>query len=111
MGDKQTLLKIKIMSKITLTIETKEVAFNEMESTILIGLYLNCMLHTSGEFGYALDVRKQTGLNVNQYAGYLSSLSKKGVFEYLDNDYSTTYGGQFTFAEGVYSQLAKITGC
>lgn len=85
----------------SLTINNIEVLLNKTELEVLISLYNETLECTGGEFGFASDARKSTKLNKNEFAGYISALKSKGVFEYLDTDYSTTYGGQFEFVEDV----------
>lgn len=78
-----------------LILDGATIALNETEAKVLLALYNQTIECTGGEFGYAMDARKETGLAMPNFKGYLSSFLSKNVFEYIDQDYSTTYGGQF----------------
>jgi len=67
---------------------------NENETKVLISLNNETNECTSGEFGFISDANK-CGFNRNEFAGYVSALKAKGVFEYLDTNSRETYQGQF----------------
>jgi len=67
---------------------------NENETKVLISLNNEANECTGGEFGYISDAKK-CGFNRNEFAGYVSALKAKGVFEYLDTDSGQDYQGQF----------------
>jgi len=94
------------MKTLSVTLKSGLVNFNENETKVIIALYSEVLECTGGEFGYALDARP-TDLTRHQFAGYLSALSLKGIFDYLDDDYSTTYGGQFALVPELQSILEK----
>jgi hypothetical protein len=69
---------------------------NENEKTVLTSLYNEVMSCTSGEFGYMEDASR-CSFSKHEFAGYISSLKSKKVFEYLDG----TFNGQFALTESV----------
>lgn len=73
-------------------------AFNKTEQRVFDALVKQANECTGGEFGYLPDTDK-CGLTDNQFAGYISALKAKGVFEYIDTDYGNTYGGQYAINE------------
>ena len=78
--------------------------FNNNEKLVLKALAGEMKACTGGDFGYLSDADK-CGLSKHEFAGYLGSLQKKGVFDYIDTDYSTDYGGQFALKSDIYDEL------
>lgn len=70
--------------------------FNKNESKVLLALFNQTMESTSGEFGYMEDVDK-CGFSRHEFAGYISSLKAKKVFDYLDSSFK----GQYALKENV----------
>jgi hypothetical protein len=73
---------------------TNNLILNENELSVLKSLIRQEQDCTGGEFGYLGDA-DNCGFSKHEFAGYISSLQKKGIFEYLDTDYSTDYGGKY----------------
>lgn len=60
----------------------KTLRLNPTEEAVLKSLFNQMMDCTGGEFGYTSDADK-CGLSKHEFAGYVSALQAKGVFEYL----------------------------
>jgi hypothetical protein len=72
---------------------TSKVILNEKESLVLFSLNQQAKEYTNGEFGFMPAVKK-CGLSDKEFAGYISSLEAKGIFEYNDKT-GGPYKGQF----------------
>lgn len=66
---------------------------NDNEKKVLSALNAQADSYTGGEFGFMPQVDK-CGMSDSQFAGYISSLEAKGVFEYNDKT-GGSYKGQF----------------
>ena len=66
---------------------------NDIESKVFFSLNQQAKEYTGGQFGFMPAVKK-CGLSDKEFAGYISALKAKGVFEYLDTD-GGVYRGQF----------------
>ena len=71
----------------------KTLNLNLTEQKVFNSLIKETQDCTGGEFGYIGDVDK-CGLNKNEFAGYVSALKAKGIFDYLDTA-NGDYNGQF----------------
>ena len=63
---------------------------NTNESKVLQSLRNEVISCTRNEFGYIEDASR-AGFSKHEFAGYISALKKKGVFEYIDGEFN----GQF----------------
>lgn len=76
----------------------KNADFNNNEQKVLKALYNNMLDCTGGDFGY-MDEVDRTGFTKHQFAGYISALKEKKVFDFLDTEGFKTNGmmvyGQF----------------
>lgn len=68
---------------------------NENETKVLKALQIEEKLCSGGEFGYLPDVDR-VGFSKHEFAGYIGSLTKKNVFEYIDTDSGEEYEGQYS---------------
>ena len=72
---------------------TSTVTLNENEKSVLAALNAQANDYTGGQFGFMPSVNK-CGMTDKQFAGYISALDAKNVFEYNDKT-GGTYNGQF----------------
>lgn len=79
---------------------------NENEVKVLRALTNQTLECTAGEFGYMGDVNRGE-FSKHQFAGYISSLKEKGIFEYLDNMSGEEYEGQYAIKEYIMNQFVK----
>jgi len=77
---------------------TQTINLNENESKVLQSLINQVKECTGDEFGYIEDANR-CGLTKHQFAGYISSLSQKGIFEYLTDE----FGGQYAIKEEFFN--------
>lgn len=76
---------------------------NEKERMVLLELIQQTFDSTGGEFGHIAFCHK-CALTDNEFAGYISSLKKKGVFKYLNTE-KGTYEGQYAIKEEYVKEL------
>jgi hypothetical protein len=84
----------------------EEGSFTSKELTVLKALWQEELDCTGGDFGYLLDAK--TDFSKYEFAGLVGSLTVKGVFDYLDTDYSNTYGGQFHLTDDTVNYLERL---
>lgn len=80
---------------------------NANEQLVLQSLINAVKDATGNEFGF-LDEAKRGKFSKHEFAGYISALKEKGVFEYLDSEGFTTNGtikvvGQFALTEEAFN--------
>ncbi len=62
---------------------TQNLNLNENETKVLKSLIEQMNDCTGGEFGYINDADR-CGLTPHEFAGYVGSLTKKGLFDYIE---------------------------
>jgi biotin operon repressor len=78
---------------------------NEREKEVLKTLINQTENLTSGEFGILNRVDK-LGMTRQQFAGHISQLKRKGVFEYLNNNRSKGYYyGEYAISKNFLNTL------
>lgn len=78
-----------------------DILLNDNEKKVL-QLCINEVVECTGnEFGYMEDV-KRGEFTKAQFAGYVSQLSQKNIFGYINN----TYNGQFAIRKEFFNQSA-----
>jgi hypothetical protein len=76
---------------------------NENETKVLKALAAQMQDCTGGEFGYINDTDR-CGLSKHEFAGYIGSLTKKDVFEYIEPLEHLKSAVQFILKEEIYEQ-------
>lgn len=74
-----------------------QVKLNGKESLVLSALNAQANEYTGGQFGFMPSV-KRCGLSDKEFAGYISALEAKNIFEYNDKT-GGSYHGQFGINE------------
>lgn len=72
--------------------------FNQDELNVLEALRQQVIECTGNEFGYMADVDRGQ-YSKHEFAGYISALKKKEVFEYLSED----FGGQYALKQEYFN--------
>jgi hypothetical protein len=72
---------------------------NNNETKVLQALINEVMYCTNGDFGYMEDVERGD-FSKHEFAGYISALKAKGIFEYIDS----SFNGQFAIKEEYLKQ-------
>lgn len=77
-----------------------ETQLNEIELKVLAALNKQAQDCAGGDFGYMPNVDR-CGLTKHQFAGYISQLEQKGVFEYVGWGVNgeTNEGGNYSIKE------------